>query len=67
MNEALEKELQNAAQEAASLKNLREKFLLLAEHGDRAALGHVAELEKREAAAQLRIKEIHIRRLPLAR
>ncbi len=66
MNDTLEKELETAAQEAAALKNLREKFLLLAENGDRAALEHVRELEQREAAARRRIKELHIHRLPLA-
>ena len=66
MNDTLEKELEAAAQEAASLKNLREKFLLLAENGDRAALEHVRELEQREAAAWRRIRELHLQRLPLA-
>lgn len=66
MNETLERELEQAAQEAASLKSLREKFLLLAETGDRAAMQHVRELERRETAARERIRELHIRRLPLA-
>jgi hypothetical protein len=47
MNDALEKQIQEATQEAVSLKSLREKFLLLAETGDRAAVQHVRELEKR--------------------
>jgi hypothetical protein len=66
MNETLERELEQAAQEAASLKSLREKFLLLAETGDRAAMNHVRELEKREEEARRRIRELHIHRLPLA-
>jgi len=66
MNDTLERKLQEATQEVAALKNLREKFLLLAERGDRAALEHVRELERREEAARIRIKELHVQRLPLA-
>jgi hypothetical protein len=66
MTETLDKEIEDAAQEAASLKSLREKFLALAESGDRAALEHVRELERREAAARERIKQLHFNRLPLA-
>jgi hypothetical protein len=66
MNDSLEKELQAAAQEAASLKSLREKFLLLAETGDRAAMQHVRELEHREAVTRERIKQLHFNCLPLA-
>lgn len=66
MNDALEKQIEDATQEACSLRNLREKFLLLAENGDVAAMRHVAELEKREEQARRRIKELHIQRLPVA-
>jgi hypothetical protein len=66
MDDSLEKELEAATQEVASLKSLREKFLLLAECGDRAAVQHVRELEKREEAARHRVKELHLGRLPLA-
>jgi hypothetical protein len=66
MNAVLDKQIEDATQEAASLRNLREKFLLLAETGDRAAVQHVRELEKREEEARRRIKELHIHRLPLA-
>lgn len=67
MNAALEKQIEDASQEAASLKALREKFLLLAEDGDRAAMAHVKELETRELAVRERIKQLHFGRLPLAR
>ncbi|MGC1416890.1 MAG: hypothetical protein WA817_16510 [Candidatus Acidiferrum sp.] len=66
MDTVLEREIENASQEAASLKSLREKFLLLAEGGDRTAMQHVAELEKREATVRERIKQLHFNRLPLA-
>jgi hypothetical protein len=49
-----------------SLKSLREKFLLLAETADRAAVQHIRELEKREAEARRSIKELHIQRLLVA-
>jgi hypothetical protein len=63
---SLEKQIEAEAQEAASLKTLREKFLLLTETGDRAAIEHVRELEKREVAARRRIKEVHLGIQPLA-
>ena len=66
MDDALEKQLQDAPQEVVSLKSLREKFLLLAEAGERAAVQHVRELERREEEARRRIKELHLHRLPLA-
>jgi len=66
MDEALEKALQAAMQESLALRNLREKFLLLAESGDKTALRHVAELEEREMNVRKKIKELHIHRLPLA-
>lgn len=67
MDDGLEKQIEAAAQEAASLKALREKFLFLAETGDRTAMNHVRVLEKREEQARARIKELHLHRLPLAR
>lgn len=66
MIEILDKQIGDLTQEVASLKSLREKFLLLAETGDRGAVRHVHELEKREAETRARIKELHIHRLPLA-
>lgn len=67
MNDMLEKQIEAAAQEAASLKALREKFLILAEAGSPGAMQHVAELERREEQARRRIKELHLHRLPLLR
>jgi hypothetical protein len=66
MNDVLDKQIEDLTQEAASIRNLREKFLLLAECGDRAAVQHVRELEAREIAARARIKHLHLHRLPLA-
>jgi hypothetical protein len=66
MNDVLEKQIEDAVQEAASLKSLREKFLILAEGGDRTAMNHVRELERREEQARAHIKQLHFNRLPLA-
>ncbi len=66
MDELFEKALQDATQEAASLRNLREKFLILAEGGDKTAMAHIRLLEERELEARQRIKQLHFGRLPLA-
>lgn len=45
MNDTLDKQIEDLTQEAASIRSLREKFMVLAETGDRAALAHVRALE----------------------
>lgn len=52
MNDILEREIENATQEAASIRNLREEFMALAASGDKAAHAHVRLLEKRELEAR---------------
>jgi chromosome segregation ATPase len=58
---ALQRELEAASQEAASLKALREKFLIPASAGDKAAKAHVEELERRQQVVSRQIEGLQLR------
>ncbi len=54
-------ELQGATQEVASLKTLREKFLVMASTGDGAAARHVLELEQKQLEAGRTVEGLQLR------
>jgi hypothetical protein len=59
--EALQRELETATQEAESLKALREKFLVPASAGDKAAIAHVEEIEQKQLVVSRKIEGLQLR------
>ena len=57
----LQREIEAATQEAAGLKNLREKFLVPASAGDAAATRHVQEIEGQQQVVGRKVEGLQIR------
>jgi len=57
----LQREFEAAVQEQASLKTLRESFLVVASIGDKAAIAHIEELERRQVVTGRTIEGLQIR------
>jgi len=57
----LQREIEAATQEAAGLKNLREKFLVPASAGDAAATRHVQEIEGQQQVVGRQIEGLQLR------
>lgn len=59
--DTLTRELEAATQEGESLKSLRDKFLVPASAGDKAAAAHVEEIEQKQLAVGRKVEGLRLR------
>jgi len=57
----LQREIEEATQQAAGIKTMRERFLVPASAGDKAATAHVEELEKQQLVIGRKVEGLQIR------